>query len=159
MLESPPDILNLSLNGPYDPLLERLIQKAIDAGVVVVAAGPVDPESQNSFPSNMRQVIGVGVTPTDASIDIASGIKLFAPGNRILVAVPTNQYDFRSGSSLAAAEVSGVIALILANSPGHSADSISNILQRSQVVDMGPELSINACDALNLAGHVQHCNN
>lgn len=159
MLESPPDILNLSLNGPYDPLLERLIQKAIDAGVVVVAAGPVDPESQNSFPSDMRQVIGVGVTPTDASIDIASGIKLFAPGNRILVAVPTNQYDFRSGSSLAAAEVSGVIALILANSPGHSADSISNILQRSQVADTGPELSINACDALNLAGHVQHCNN
>jgi len=159
MLENPPDILNLSLNGPNDPLLERLIQKAIDAGVVVVASGPVGPESKNGFPSNMRQVIGVGATPTDASIDSASGIKLFAPGNRILVAVPTNRYDFRSGSSLAAAEVSGVIALILANSPGHSADSISNILRRSQVADMGPFISINACDALNLAGHLQRCNN
>jgi subtilisin family serine protease len=157
MLEDPPHVLNLSLNGPHDPLLERLIQKTIEAGVVVVAAGAVSTESQKDFPSNMQHVLGVRTTPTENAGYGVPHKTLFAPGNRILVAVPTDQYDFRSGSSLAAAHVSGVVALLLASTPDHTPDAISSILHRSQLAGTGLLVSINACDALNLAGSAQHC--
>ena len=39
---------------------------------------------------------------------------LFAPGSEVLTLVPDGRYDFLSGSSLAAASVSGGIALLLA---------------------------------------------
>jgi len=157
MLQDPPHVLNLSLSGPHDLLLERLINKASEAGVVVVAARPAGAEIQESFPSNMQHVIGVGATPIEASAMGVSGSALLAPGNRILVAVPTDQYDFRSGSSLAAAHVSGVVALLLSVAPDHSPDSIRSILQRSQVTNSDVAESINACDALNLASSAQHC--
>ncbi len=159
VLDDPPSVLNLSLKGPYDPLLERLIRKASEAGVVIVAAGPVGVGSERSFPSSMEQVIAVGVTPTDGSIERAAESVLLAPGNRILVAVPANHYDFRSGSSLAAAHVSGVAALILSITPDLSADTISAILRRSQQGNGGAAQSINACVALNLAAPDQRCVN
>ncbi len=157
MLLDPPDILNLSLIGPYDPLLERLIEKAFAAGVVVIAAAPASAELVNQFPSNMQRVISVSAAITDASEGNSSADLLFAPGNRILVAVPTDQYDFRSGSSLAAAHVSGVVALLLAVQPNQSPDDIGRILQRSQVAKTGPMVSINACTALSLVGAAQPC--
>lgn len=159
VLENPPHILNLSLTGPHDPLLERLLQKAFDAGVVVVAAGPANARSQRGFPSSMRRVIGVVAASTEDSASEELSNTLFAPGDRILVALPTDRYDFRSGSSLAAAHVTGVVALLLAIAPDSSADTISSILQRSQAVAAGSFVSINACDALNLAGPTQRCGN
>ena len=157
MLEDPPQVLNLSLKGPYDPLLERLIEKAFDAGVIVVAAGPADSDSLTSFPSGLQNVIGVGTSPTDGSRESAADGMLFAPGDQILVAVPTNQYDFRSGSSIAAAHVSGVVALMLAIAPDLSPDAIASMLQRSQVGGGDSSTSINACNALNLTGSEQRC--
>jgi subtilisin family serine protease len=157
VLEDPPQIVNLSLTGPHDPLLERLLQKLFDAGVVVVAAGAASAKSQNSFPSSMPDVIGVGAATTEHSSGGASNDSLFAPGDRILVALPPDRYDFRSGNSLAAAHVSGVVALLLAVAPGTSSDTISSILHRSQDSESASIVSINACDALNLAGSAQHC--
>ena len=157
MLENPPDILNLSLNGPYDPLLERLIQQAIEVGVVIVAAGPSKGQAKKDFPSTMTGVIGVGTMQLNGSAEGVSNTALFAPGNRILVAVPTNRYDFRSGSSLAAAHVSGVVALLLAVAPDQSAETIHGILQRSQVTELGSMISVNACNALNLVVLSDQC--
>ena len=158
ILDDPPHVLNLSLVGPHDPLLERLIQKASDAGVVVVAAGADRTRLNRNFPSNLQQVIGVvTAVPTEAPVSETANDTLFAPGNRILVAVPTDAYDFRSGSSLAAAHVSGVVALLLSIAPDYSPEMISNILRRSQVEVAGPMVSINACDALNLLGAEQRC--
>ncbi len=157
VLEDPPHILNLSLQGPYDPLLERLIQKVFDAGVVVVAAGLTGTETKNGFPSSMKDVIGVGIIPTEGSTGGIPSDAFFAPGTRIIVAVPKNHYDFRSGTSLAAAHVSGVVALLLSIAPNSSPAAISDILLRSQFADTRSIISINACGALNLAGTSQHC--
>jgi len=157
ILDDPPHVLNLSLIGPHDPLLERLIEKASDAGVVVVAAAPESPGLTNNFPSILQHVIGVAAAPTEAPIAPSSNDTLFAPGDRILVAVPTDSYDFRSGSSLAAAHASGVVALVLSIAPDHSPEMISDVLRRSQVEMTGPVISINACGALNLADGERRC--
>ncbi len=65
-----------------------------------------------------------------------------------MVALPDNNYDFRSGSSLAAANATGVIALLLQLAPGLDSDSIAEILTKSQTShEPGPKV-INACRAL-----------
>ena len=157
VLRDPPHVLNLSLTGPHDPLLERLIRKAYEAGVVIVAAGAAGANNQGGFPSSMQHVIGVDAASTEGTTQDEPESALFAPGHRILVALPNDRYEFRSGSSLAAAHVSGIIALMLAIAPNISQSTIDGILRQSQVSDTESVVSINACDALNLAGSLQHC--
>ena len=157
MLDNPPHVLNISLNGPQDPLLERLLSKMLDSGVVIVAAGSSKAGSDNKFPASMDRVIGVASSTAAVSVDANSNDMLFAPGDRILVAVPVNTYDFRSGSSLAAAHVSGVVALLLSLAPQLDAASVRNILQRSQGKSLTAHTSINACAALSLAGSSEKC--
>lgn len=99
-----------------------------------MAAGADRTRRNTNFPSNLQHVIGVTVASTEASNSEPKIDTLFAPGDRILVAVPTDEYDFRSGSFLAAAHVSGVVALLLSIAPDHSPEMIGNILRRSQCV-------------------------
>ncbi len=58
----------------------------------------------------------------------AGNASVTAPATHVLTLRPQAQYDFESGTSVAAAEVSGVVALLLANAPHLSADSIQSLL-------------------------------
>ncbi len=153
VLDDPPQVLNLSLTGPQDMLVMRLLERAMEAGVIVVAASPAVSEPNNEFPSGMSGVIGVGRSVrtegrTDSTESTAD--QIFAPGDQIMVAIPNNQYDFRSGSSLAAAHVSGVVALLLSVAPNESAPLVRDILLQSQI-RQSQNYSVNACGALELA--------
>ena len=153
VLDDPPHILNLSLTGPRDMLVRRLLERVIAAGVIVVAASPSVSEPANEFPASMTGVIGIGRSIRAAGMDdsAASAVNdLFAPGDQIMVAIPDDQYDFRSGSSLAAAHVSGVIALLLSVAPDQSVSSVHEILLQSQI-RQPLSYSVNACKALMLA--------
>lgn len=154
LLERPPDILNLSLVGPSDPLLERLLLHAHARNVIVVAARPADRDASRQFPSSMVEVIAVGSSRPAAT---ASDQRILAPGEQILVAVPDNKYDFRSGSSLAAAHVSGVVALLLSISPDTDATTIHSLLSESQHGTRADQVSVNACKALHLADRSLSC--
>ncbi len=68
-----------------------------------------------------------------------------APGVDILVPVPGGGFDYASGSSLAAAHVTGVIALLIAERPGLAHDDVTGLLSGSRGKDGG---SVNACRAL-----------
>lgn len=57
-LEQRVDVLNISLGGPRDALLERLVAAAISANVIVVAAQP-DGARAEAFPSGVDGVIPV----------------------------------------------------------------------------------------------------
>ncbi len=82
---------------------------------------------------------------------------LLAPGRDILTLVPGGHYDFASGSSLAAAQVSGIVALMLAEHPHLTATEVRNLLlHSSRQVDSpaGEILVVDACAALTDAqGH------
>lgn len=101
------DIINLSLAGPQDPLLARLLDRAEALGIVVVAAAP-PPGEKDLFPTSVISVIAV------ASIEGAHtpGASVRAPGVDVLTTFPGNRYDYASGSSLASAHVSGIVALM-----------------------------------------------
>jgi subtilisin family serine protease len=152
LLEKPPQVLNLSLVGPADPLLERLLLKAHEQAVVLVAARPAERSVRRAFPAMMDEVIDVG---SSAPGTADAGLSLYAPGEQIIVALPGNEYDFRSGSSLAAAHVSGIVALLLSVSPDTDTSTITSLLERSQQRSQPGEgagpVSVNACKALQLA--------
>ena len=161
LLENPPDVLNLSLTGPFDPLLERLLRRVIRSGVIVIAAEPAELTSQNLFPSSVPEIIAAASSRPvdDFSTDIDDrDMQVFAPGDRILVALPDNDYDLRSGSSLAAAHVSGVVALLLAVAPNLDANRVRDLLYRSQIGGNASMRTVNACRILHLADNRHQCN-
>jgi len=160
LLDEPPDILNMSLTGPFDPLLARLLVAVQNAGVVMVAARPAVVSDRNHFPASLEPVISVGNSEQrrpNSSVSTRPSQDIYAPGKQIMVAIPNDSYDFRSGSSLAAAHVSGAIALLLAVSPDLPSTSVLAFLRESQNVESTGAVSINACIVLQLADPARTC--
>jgi subtilisin family serine protease len=129
-------IINMSFAGPKDPSLERALRAAYDRNIVLVAAaGNAGAKSPPLFPGAYPQVIAV--TATDAEDKLFAGanrgkyISVSAPGVDILVPAPENAYQITTGTSVAAAEVSGIVALLLERNPKLMPADIRRILQAS----------------------------
>lgn len=106
-LDARADVINLSLTGPSDKLLETLVLQAIGRGVTVVAA--VAPgSSRPSFPAVIAGVIPVG----DELLSKQMSRAYIAPGQRVLTTEPEGKWNIVTGSSYAAAHVSGLAALL-----------------------------------------------
>jgi Subtilase family len=146
-------IMNLSLAGPTDELLTRLVKQARQRGIIVVGATPAGRPA--GFPGDIEGVISVAAT--ERAMD---GARLMAPGAEVLTLVPGNHYDFASGSSIAAANVSGVIALLLAKDRGVSSTGLLQLLtSTSSHADDGAQSgSVNAVAALCTLVKDDSCN-
>ncbi|WP_137913884.1 S8 family serine peptidase [Rudaea sp. 3F27F6] len=104
-------VINLSLSGPDDPLLARLIDAAIERGASVV--GAVDADAINGgFPASHRGVLAVSDRAGAASASI-----LYVPGADVPAPAPGGRWNFVTGASFAAAQIAGVIALVREVSP------------------------------------------
>jgi len=119
-------IVNLSLGGPTDPLLRRLLDQLLEQGRIVIAAMPPDGRL-DGFPTEASGVIVVRASRGNTA---PAGV-LDAPGDDILTTRPGGRYDFASGSSMAAAHVSGMAALLLSVAPDLDAARIRTLLQRT----------------------------
>lgn len=117
-------VINLSLGGPPDDLLTRLVRQAIAKGIVVVGAIPPG-DDRRGFPVGIPGVIAVREgavrTPSDAALSLT--------GRDILTLSPGGRFDFSSGSSLATAEISAVVALILQHDAHLSGAAIEKLLR------------------------------
>ncbi|HZP13775.1 MAG TPA: S8 family serine peptidase [Nevskiaceae bacterium] len=142
-IESTAQIVNLSLAGPADPLLTALVMRGLEQGMIFVGAVPRD-GSTLGFPAGIPGVIAVDAA---GALRDAEGV-LRAPGREILTLTPGGHYDFASGSSLAAAHVSGTVALLLRESPHLSAVAMRDLLRRSSLPDASGQATVNACAAL-----------
>jgi len=137
-------IINLSLGGPADPLLRRLLEKLLARGDIAIAALPPGGNTRG-FPDD---VPGVIVVRTTANSPAPPGV-LSAPGIDILSTEPGGGYDFSSGSSMATAHVSGIAALLLSISPGLDAATMRDILLESS--RSGPDgMQVDAARAVAL---------
>ena len=136
-------IVNLSLGGPADPLLSKLLSRVLSQGRIVVTALPPD-GSLNGFPDSAPGVIVVRASNTSVA---PSGV-LSAPGSDILTTQPGGGYDFTSGSSMAAAQVSGITALLLSLAPTLDAQSVHDLLLRSSKISNGL-FQVNAAAAVS----------
>ena len=104
-------LVNLSIAGPRDPLLTALVQHGLSKGVTFVGAFPGE---EPGFPTAIEGVIAAGGTGQA----LPPGV-LAAPGERVMTLRPQGQYDFASGTSVSAAELTGVIALLMSASATH----------------------------------------
>jgi len=128
-IEQHADIVNLSLTGPPDPLLSQLVQRAIAAGAIVVAARSDDA----SFPAREPGVVAIGLEPGG----IAQSELL--NGSDILSTSPGGGYDFFHGVSLLAAQVSALTALLKQQTPAqpvtpHWQHDLQQLIQRDLAV-------------------------
>lgn len=136
-------ILNLSLGGPNDNIVSMLLKKADRGGIVVVAAaGNGGPNGKPTYPAALREVIAISATDANDRIYEASTrgsyVDFAAPGVDILSPAPGNSWQIISGTSMAAAHVSGAIALILQENPELSPFQIKTLLG-STSIDLGKE--------------------
>src|SRR6516162_10214297 len=129
-------IINMSFAGPRDPSLARALKAAYDKGIVLIAAaGNAGPKSPPLFPGADPYVIAA--TATDVNDKLFTGanrgkyISVAAPGVDILVPAPEGEYQITTGTSVAAAEVSGIVALLLERNPKLTPADIRRILTAS----------------------------
>jgi len=144
---NPADIINLSLGSSSAC---GNFQGAIDyarsqGAAVVVSAGNNNIDASNQSPANCDGVISVAAS--DNTGDKASysnfssyggAVDITAPGSSIIATVNSGtsspsyaSYSFKSGTSMAAPQVSGVIALMLEKAPGLTPEQIENILKET----------------------------
>ncbi|HEY5629984.1 MAG TPA: S8 family serine peptidase, partial [Candidatus Limnocylindrales bacterium] len=106
-LERNVQVINMSLAGPHDRLIQRFIEAAQGRGIAVVAARD-GAARDGGFPASMKGVIAVSETPPPLP-----GHGVAAPGTDVLTTLPPSRWGIVSGSSYAAAHVSGLVALVL----------------------------------------------
>ncbi len=145
-----PDILNLSLSGPKDGIIENLIRVADRQGMVVVAAVDEKRGKDQSFPANMPEVIAVG---TSLNLGNSFDGVVLAPGTDMLTTAPGAAYGFKSGSSMATAYVSGIAALMKEKMPSLTRSQIYAFLRDSSRLDENELPVVDMCVAVNEAAN------
>lgn len=140
----PASVLNLSLNGVG--ACNRATQAAVDVAVangatVVVAAGNSGSDVSGFLPANCAGVVAVASTTSRGArahiSNYGAGIVLSGPGegiastyNRGRMSPGEPTYAFYSGTSMAAAHVAGVVALMQSAANGRlTPQQVDNILR------------------------------
>ncbi len=140
-------VINLSLAGPDDPLLRELIREGLRRGVLFVGAAHFDGINGDMGFLHQPGVIEVASAETHAP----AGSALYAPGREILTLLPGGHYDFATGDSIATAQVTGVVALLLERNPKLSAAAAYKLLRDTSahaVGDTGRDEHVDACAAM-----------
>lgn len=141
--QSGAQVINMSFAGPNDDLFQEAVNAIDNLGIVMVAAaGNKGPRAKPAFPAAYPNVIAA--TATDGRDRLyrhanrGDYVTLAAPGVNVLVAQKTKGFGLMSGTSMAAAYVSGAVALLLQKDPSLASNELTNLLAQS-AQDLGPK--------------------
>lgn len=134
-------VINLSLVGPQNRLLEQGVAALVKRGHLLVAAvGNDGPAAPPLFPASYAGVVGVtGVNPSRRVLpEAAQGaqVLLTAPGADVAVARSGGDYGIARGTSYAAPLVAGLLALELREPDPAAAAAVLERLAAS-AIDLG----------------------
>jgi subtilisin family serine protease len=131
-------VINLSLGGDYsNQTLQSALEYADSNGVVVVMASGNDGRSLPGYPARYADKLGIAVGAVDANGQLTdfsnrSGSNelayVTAPGQNIYSSIPNNEYENKTGTSMASPYVSGVVALMLSANPNLTVAQVRNII-------------------------------
>jgi subtilisin family serine protease len=126
-------VVNMSFAGPADPALHRMLTAAYERDIVLIAAAGNDgPDAAPAYPAADPDVIAV--TATDAEdnpfkmANRGKYVAVAAPGVEIVALAPDASYQMTTGTSVAAAHVSGIAALLLQRDPSLKPGDLRAIL-------------------------------
>jgi hypothetical protein len=151
-----PAIINMSLGGPKDVAVNAATSRLVEAGMVVItAAGNSTLDACTFSPASTPGVISVGsVSEQDARSPFSNWgdcIDIFAPGSKITSSAMGGRFSQKSGTSQAAAFVSGAMATYVSagyvSNYSGALNAISSFSQKSVVSDSRSRTS----DLLNVA--------
>ena len=130
-----PAVVNMSLGGPANSIVDTATNNLINAGVTVVAAAGNDNQTAcNASPARVANAITVGsTTSTDARSSFSNFgtcVDLFAPGSSITSAWWTSNSASNtiSGTSMASPHAAGVAALYLGLNPGSTPATVQSAI-------------------------------
>ena len=128
------DVINLSLGGSRNLLVEAAVQRVLERGIVIVAAaGNGGADAAPVYPAAQPGVIAV--TAIDANLkpyDHANRgeyVSYAAPGVDVWVAAPGGDGVYATGTSYAAPFVTAVIAEAKWSQPGIDRTALDTLLQ------------------------------
>ncbi len=130
------NIINMSWGSKQQSyVIKDAINYAHKHGVVLVGAAGNSGESDSIFPAGFRKVISVASSNQNRErfykSNFGASVDISAPGNAILSTHINNGYRTLTGTSMAAAHVSGVAALMLSKRPSLTHEEIRHILINS----------------------------
>jgi subtilisin family serine protease len=135
-------VINISLVGPPNRVLEGVVRNVLARGVAIVAAvGNDGPAAKPLYPASYAGVIGVTAVDARDKLLLEAGrgpqVYFAAPGADIVAATPGGGYAAVRGTSFAAPLVAGLLASHLAAHPG---ESVATGLQALTATahDLGP---------------------
>jgi subtilisin family serine protease len=146
-VEQKADVINMSLGSSYpSPLIKEAVQKALDAGIPIIASAGNSGMNELNYPAAFEGVISVGSTNKDNKLSSYStygpSVDLVAPGEAVYAPL----YDYEkgstfysmSGTSMSAPVVTGVASLLLSKYPNLTPKQIEYILEES-AKDLGSQ--------------------
>ncbi len=130
-------VINMSFAGPIeDPGLHAELAAAYAKGLVLIgAAGNDGPKSTPRYPGADENVVAVTATDSNDAVyslaNAGSYVAVAAPGVDVLLTAPNGAYAMETGTSVSAALVSGVVALLLERQPQASPLQVKTWLMRT----------------------------
>lgn len=134
-------VVNVSLAGPYNPLLETVVSVLADDGMVIVAAvGNEGPDAAPRYPAAFEPVIAVTAIDADQKIfqrAIQGGhVDYAAPGVDVFIQSGQESGRYVSGTSFAAPFVTALIAADTSKSFENNAEAVRSFLNQN-AFDLG----------------------
>jgi hypothetical protein len=153
------DVVNISVETPLSPALNRAISASIKAGVTyVVAAGNYGQDASSTSPASNPDVITVSaIADTDGKCggkgaklgnatddtfarfsNFGPSVSIAAPGVSILSTYLDGKYAVDSGTSMAAPSVAAAAALVKANSTNSTPKEVKETILNSGSTSLTP---------------------
>jgi subtilisin family serine protease len=109
-------VINISLAGPPNALLEDAVKRAVARGAIIVAAvGNDGPAAPPLYPAAYNDVVGVTAVDQNRNIYRRAGrgdhVDVAAPGVGVLAANRQGRYEAVAGTSFAAPYIAGMLAI------------------------------------------------
>ncbi len=135
-VEAGADVVLLALGTRVDSsALREAVAFAEAEGVLCVAAAGNDPIAQELYPAAYAEVLSVGGLDDQQGLSnlsaVAPGIDVYAAGERAMVALPFGMRGTVSGTSVAAARVAGLAALLRSHNPELSPLQLRGLIRGS----------------------------
>ncbi len=122
------NVINMSLGDTVNSfLIQDAVEYAYRRGCVLVAAAGNSSEPGSYYPAALEKVISVAALDSEnqlGSSNFGASIDIAAPGEEILTTDLSQSYGIKSGTSMAAAHISGVAALLISANPSCSNDQV-----------------------------------